>query len=244
MKLSKKVLVLLIQIFVVALALIMTVSTYAWYTSNTRVDVAQTTVQSAAGANTEIISETSPEFDTYMGQDGTDKEDNATYYVDKNLRVTFTPLSGTSAVQINFVSIAIAKAKGGGHDSSNDDTVIPSFTWRLLYDADGEGENPALVYQPDENGFAYTVINGDPSYITVTEAVTMSLTFRLIYLDDESYQNYLEHSAEDDTPFINVTPFRYSGYDYMRSTFTVTFEIGVDQINLSDPGEGGEGGGE
>ena len=230
--LSKKVLMLLIQIFVVTLALVMTVSTYAWYTSNTRVEAAQTTVRSAPGANTEIVAEQNPAYDTYMGQTGMDNADDAPYYVEKDLTVRFTPLSGSSAVQLNFVSIHIALAKGGSFDSSSDDDVIPSFTWRLFLHVDDD-DDPAtddvlVEYAPDENGFAFRMVNEEREYIDVTEETTLTFPFRLIYLDENSYRSNRAGNYE------SVTPFSYSGYEYMRATFTVTFEIGVD-ILLAPP---------
>lgn len=246
MKLSKKMVVLLIQIFVVALALAMTVSTYAWYTSNTRVEVTLTTVQSAAGANTTIISETNPLFDTYMGQKGTDDEDEATYYVEKQLTVNFTPLADDSAVQLNIIHVVIALAKGGLIDSEDpgSEYVIPSFTWRL-YLYEDQDDNPLTPltdsdivdeFRPDADGFAYSDSSSD--YLWIEGSQTYTFKFRLIYLDDESYQAYLAHNVEDATPYVDVTPFRFSGYEYMRATFTVTFEIGADVLVI-DPGEGG-----
>ena len=84
------------------------------------------------------------------------------------------------------------------------------------------------------------MVNEERVYIDVEESTTLTFTFRLIYLDDESYQAYLAHNVEDATPYVDVTPFAYSGYDYMRATFTVLFEIGVDGFHAEE----GEGGGE
>lgn len=220
MKLKQKVLILSIEILFVTLALAMTIFTYAWYTSNTLVQTAQTSVTAAAGAGTEIVLETNPEFDAYMGQKGTDSEDEAAYYVTKEMTVTFTPISTESAVQLNFVSIDIATINNGTVSSSSDDNVIPSFTWRLTYNGH--------EYRPDENGFAYYMSGEDRVYIEISTTTTISVVFKLIYLDDASYAFYQAGT------YGSVTPFRYSGWEYMRATFTVLFEIGIDKLVVAE----------
>lgn len=240
MKLNKKIMTLLIQILIVTLALVLTVSTYAWYASNRIVHVSQTTVTSAAGANTTIDSETNPEWDLYQGQDGTDTTDNAPYIIDKTMTVTFTPMETPSYVFLNLKSIVVHPQRGSAIDSAayildpTADPVIPNFTWRLEYGGH--------TYLPGDNGFAYYDNNGTPVYLEAAlgegqSSVTMTnMVFHLVFLSEESYVTYLENVAGSvEPPFTNLTPFAYSDYSFMRAVFNVTFEIGVDIMPAVEP---------
>ena len=232
MKISRKVLVLLIQILIVTLALVMTVGTYAWYTSQREVHVAQTTVRSAEGANTVIESESNPDWDVYKGEDGTDMDENAPYSIQKTMTITFTPLTTPSYLQLNIISVVVSPVRGDPIDSSSTPTIRSNFTWRLEYSG--------TTYQPDANGFAYYYdsVNDENVYFEIsTTTLLTDLVFTLVFLDETSYQHYLAHNANDDTPFADVTPFAYSGYEYMRATFNVTFQIGVDLRPAEEEGD-------
>lgn len=234
MKVSKKVMALLIQIFIVSLALAMTVGTYAWYSSQREVHVSQTSVTSAAGANTVIESESNPEWDLYQGQDGTDNVDNAPYIIEKTMTVSFTPLQTPSYAQINLTSIIVSPQRGTPIDSAEydsedptSDPVIPNFTWRMTYGGH--------VYQPDENGFAFYFDNNEQKvYLDVTPEQgesTKTLTnmvFHLVFLSEESYVTYLECVANETEPPYQLTKFAYSDVTFMRATFSVIMQIGCD----------------
>ena len=234
MKISKKVMVLLIQILVVTLALVMTVGTYAWFVSQRTVHVSQTTITSAEGASTVIESESNPDWDLYQGQDGTDNEDNAPYIITKTMTVTFSPLVTPAYVQINLISIIVSPQRGDPIDSANynsevpgSDPVIPNFTWRVDYGGH--------TYQGDENGFLYYLDNNDdPVYLEAEigegeSSVTMSnMAFHLVFLCEESYVTYLSCVANETEPPYALTKFAYSDIVYMRATFSVTMQIGVD----------------
>ncbi|MCR4661237.1 MAG: hypothetical protein K5765_04445 [Clostridia bacterium] len=216
MKINKKVLLLLIELAVVAITLVVAITTYAWYTSQTRVTASETYVFTAASGSTEIVAETSPEYDTYSGQTGRNNGDDAPYYVTKEMTVTFTPTQSNSALQISFFSIVIEKTNGTIVNSSSNENVIPSFTWRLIYNE--------TEYQPDENNFAYTMENSERSYIVFNSTTTISYVLKIIYLSDSDYTKYSSNDYE------NITGFTYSGYDYMRAKFTLTIEIGSDVL--------------
>ncbi len=200
------------------ITLVVVVTTYAWYTSQTRVYTSPTYVYTASGGNTEIIAESSPEFDTYSGQTGKDNGDDAPYYATKQITANFVPLQTNSALQINFTSINILKVGGDEVDSGDDDDVIPSFTWRVVYDNH--------EYMPDENNFAYYEANDERNYIIFDDSETITFAIKIIYLSES---DYLAYEAGN---YSNISGFSYSGYEYMRARFTVTIEIGIDVLVL------------
>ena len=216
MKVKRQIIILGIETLLVALGLALTVVTYAWYTANTRTEVGMTQVTAAAGVGAEIVWEEDESFLTYMGQDGTNAGSDAPYNVTKSLQVRFTPLSPRNAVQIRFLSVDIDKASGADVSSASDPTVLDEFTWRIEYGGH--------VYRPDENGYAYRMVNGEKQYVEVNTETTLTLDFKLIYLGETSYLQYEAANYE------GITPFAYSGYPYMRAVFSVVFEIAVDPI--------------
>lgn len=216
MKLNKKIIILIIELLVVITTLVVVITTYAWYTSQTRVTTSQTYVYTASGASTEIIHETSPAYDTYSGQTGKDNADDAPYFVEKEITATFSPLQANSALQISFKSITIEQTDGTVISSSTDENVIPSFCWRIEYND--------TVYMPDANNFAFYTDNEDRDYIIFNSTTTITFTIRIVYLSNE---DYILYNAGN---YGSITGFRYSGYEYMRSKFTITLEIGSDLL--------------
>lgn len=222
---KKKVILLLIQIFIVAIALALTVTTYAWFVSQNRVVAEETTVTAAAGANTIIEDEEEVKYEPYMGQtglgypgDGAKPQDgiDSPYTVEKNLTMSFTPLSSDSLLSVKLLSMKVARVNNGGTATSEvNPEILGDFTWRVII----EGEE----YGPDADGFACRKNeNGDISYFAVPQAATYAITFKLVFLSEESYAEYLAGNYD------KVKEFAYSGYENMRATFTCTFEIGLD----------------
>jgi len=229
--LRKKVILLLIQIFAVAAALAMTVATYAWYTAQMSVEVAQTTVTAAAGAGTVIDSEEEFTYEPYMGQTGTGYDGDSAggvdkpYTVSREVAVTFSPLGEDSVIAINLSSIAVHRAVTGETASSETNAeILNCFTWRAEIDG--------VLYEPDGTGLAVTYVDGTAKYYAVQGSKTMKIKLILVFLDEISYKNSL---AGD---YANVTPFAYSGYENMRATFECKFEVGLDVLKTNAGTEG------
>lgn len=211
-----------IQIFVVAIAIALTATTYAWFVSQTKVDVTPTTVTAAAGANTLIRSEEPIEHDPYRGEtgqgyasDGAEGVD-APYTVEKKLTVEFSPLGSDSAMTAKLLSMRIARTNGEVLNSEGENAapeIIDNFTWRITV-----GGNE---YGPDADVFLSREEDGETKYFEVPESVTMELIFRLIFLDEAGYAHWLNAEYED------VEPFAYCGYENMKAIFTCKFEIGI-----------------
>lgn len=216
---KKKVIVISIQILVVAIVLALTVTTYAWFVSQTRVDTTATTITAAAGANTFIESEEPFEPKLYKGETGQgydgDEFDgvDAPYAVSKKLTVTFSPLGSDSAMTARISAMQIARSTGEHVSSLDTPEILDCFTWRI--EIDGES------YGPDKDGFICREVDGELVYYDVPEAVTVELIFKLIFLDEVSYAHWLSEEYDE------VEAFAYCGYENMKAVFTATVEVGI-----------------
>lgn len=254
---KKKIILILIQIFVVAMALALTVTTYAWFVSTTSVNVEQTTITAAAGANVFIEKEEDFEYTPYKGETGEDDENDSPYIVEKNLTVTFNPIDDDSAITARILSVKINLVDGSSVSSETDPEVLSNFTWRVKIDGNeyGPDKNGFLCLKKEPSGDEETeggettdeIIDGGEEggsesgedvakdiyeYYEIKSGVTLDLTFRLIFLDEASYTNWLKGD------YGSVEPFKYSDYKFMRSTFTCGFEIGIAPLNVTSGGEG------
>lgn len=245
--LKKKLIAVLIQIIIVALVLALTVTTYAWYVSQTSVAVNKTSVTAAAGAGVSIISEEEGDYEDYMGQTGLGYvgDDSggvdAPYTVTKTVEVQFMPLSDSSKLVVSITSVRVEMLSGkvitssGGNVDVGDDgddgddslvvdgSIVNNFTWRINYGGE--------VYGPDKNGFACRSVYDEEtgktslSYIEISSSDTVSFYFTLIFLDEENYAHW-----EKGEYGVMKSSFAYCGYEYMKSVFQCVYEIGLDVL--------------
>ena len=73
----------------------------------------------------------------------------------------------------------------------------------------------------DTNYFASKLIIGTTAY-----QCSATLRVKIIFLDEESYKNYLNDNTS------GITPFKFSDINFMGCSFSVGITLGVEQVGV------------
>ncbi len=236
---KKKIILMGIYLVAIALVLALTIVTFAWYTSNKEVNVTPTSVVSMKidGAGIEDVIDN---FEQYKGETGIGGGDDAPYVATKILNVEQVSSNANDVLTCNFKSFSVRLPSG---KEVVDDAIDKHFTFRIsVVEINDKKEvtNVLGTFYPSSDGIVVDEAGKalkyrDESYFTVTGSSLKStcstyVQLQLIFLDEQSYQLVTDGVANEETP----TPFHYSGYEYMGSTFFASFELGMDTLNVFD----------
>ncbi len=236
---KKKIILMSIYLVVVASVLALTTVAFAWYTSNTEVNVTPTTITSmeVEGAGVEDVVDNIAQ---YKGETGLGGENDKPYIATKILSVEHDVSSvsaGTDVVTCNFKEFSVTLPTG---EEVVDDNITSHFTFRIVVvklDSNNTVTYESEYYYPGADG---VVVNADgkalkysdTNYFTPDSGTGIKKTYRgyiqlqLVFLDEQSYKNYCDTTPGTD----DITPFKFSDYQYMGSTFHASFEVGFDTL--------------
>lgn len=225
----------IVQLAVVAAVLALTIASFAWYTSQSVVNTESVVITAEEAAHVQI---TMPpeDFEPYTGETGQGYFDpnnpelalDMPYTAIKRFTITFSPVKGSYAVCAYFTNISITKKSGAVVDVENDPPIMESFTFRLhIFDENTGNIACTLAPKSGTNNLVLTD-NGDygeiGEFLYIDSATTFECGFELIFLNESEYIKWLNEDYE------NVNAFRYHDYEYMRSTFSVTFLVGMNMV--------------
>ena len=239
---KKKLIILGIHLTVVALVLILTMVTLAWYTSSDKVE-ANNAVITAEPQDNINIEEIPSNINHYSGQTGLGGED-APYVATKIYLIRQESKHADDAVTCNLNNVSVKLANGNTITEATEgfSDILDAFTFRVSVveiDENNQVTNTKGVFYPGENGILVDSDNNelyyqDENFFTVegnapstTKICFTHIQIELIFLDEESYNNAT--SAGENA---EITPFRFSSYDYMGSTFNATFALGKEEGSL------------
>ncbi|MGN1041874.1 MAG: hypothetical protein ACI4SK_00145 [Christensenellales bacterium] len=234
---------------VITLVLILVVGTYAWFVSNRRVDATETTVTSSALEPMEI-SFTPDELDNYKGQTGVGGLD-APFFASRTVDFSYRSTKKNDCIVCSVSDVTItlsdAYAEAFGATTISESTegyadITSYFTWRVEVLDDDKNVIGTFMPQPPENDSNRVVDDEgntlkvrdknyfDTKLVIGTTAYQCSATLRvkIIFLDEESYKNYL-----NDNPS-GITPFKFSDINFMGCSFSVGITLGVEQVGALD----------
>ena len=239
---KKRLIILGIHLAVVALVLILTMVTLAWYTKNDSANTSSAVITAESQDNIGI--EEIPSSNThYSGQTGLGGED-APYIANKILLITQESKHTDDAVTCSLKSISVKLANGNEINGSTEgfSDILDAFTFRVIIveiDENNQITNRKGVFYPSESGILVDedknelYFQNENFFIVEENALSNSKTcsthilIELIFLDEESYSNY--PPADEN---VEITPFRFSSYNYMGSTFYATFALGKEEESL------------
>lgn len=240
-----RILLICVQIVAITGALALSVSSFAWYLANSRVEVTRTNVTAAPVGGIEIADVPYGSGMPYNGQtgQGAPGTPDAPYKTSKAFRLTFP--EGTDEplfVKINSVTVVSRRDPQPieGDFPNEDSAAAANFTWRAqIVPIPGEGEpltrpTPSYDYpalKPGE-GEGYAVYaedyvkNGNSrrcaGYQHTVGAGDTIIVIDVIFLSESSFEANLVDPGSDAN-----TPFAYSDESiYEPSIFTVNFILG------------------
>ena len=234
---KKKLILLGIHLTVVALVLILTMVTLAWYTKNETVTTSNTIITAEPIDNlgiTEIVEN----IVHYKGETGLGGELDAPYIATKIVSISQESKHVNDAVTCALTNVSIKLANGEAVTTAPEgfDSIADAFTFRIsvvTLDADNKVESVKGVFYPNENDIlvdsAGKALTYQSSFFDVDRKVlsatcTATIRIELIFLDEASYVKYTTPDAPGE-----IIPFSFSDYKYMGSTFYANFSLGVDE---------------
>ena len=240
---KKKLILLGIHLTVVALVLILTMVTLAWYTKSETADTSQVVI-TAEGLDQIGATDHPDNIINYKGETGLGGlgDPDAPYIATKVISVSYESKHADDAIicGLSNISVKLPDNAPNATDQAEDlSDVSSAFTFRVkvvepVTDINGDTQYQTLgIFHSNEEGILVDE-EGNPLYFqneTYFEkgeynasknsyVCSAMLNIELIFLDEESY-------AKD--PADRTTPFRFSSYDYMGCTFSVNFMLGLDQ---------------
>ena len=237
---KKKLIFLGIHLTVVALVLILTMVTLAWYTKS-ETGEASNAVIVAEPLNNVSITDIVDNIIPYKGQTGLGGAD-APYIATKILSISQESKNAGDAVTciLANVSVTLPNETQITTNTEGYEDLLNSFTLRVKVvelDGDNNVTNVKGIFYPDANDVLVDseqnkLLFQDETYFSVTEsnasanAKTCStyIQLELIFLDEASYTNATTPGNAG-----TITPFRFSSYDYMGSTFSARFALGMEE---------------
>lgn len=240
----KKFILVGIQFVVVALVLILVVGTFAWFVSNSRADSTETTI-TAAPLEPMEISFSPDDLDNYKGQTGEGGLD-APFFASRTVDFSYrsTKINDCVICSISDITVTLSDsyAEIFGAPSITESTegyenIASLFTWRIeVLDAD---ENVIGTFMAPESG--ERVVDADGNVLKVRDSkyfdkkihgaaydCSAKLRVKIIFLDEESYKNYLNGNTG------GITPFAFSDKNFMGCSFSIGINLGVEQVGLTD----------
>lgn len=238
---KKKLIILGIHLTVVALVLILTMVTLAWYTKNETANTSSAVITAESSDDTGL-SDIVDNILHYQGQTGLGGEFDAPYIATKIIKVTQDSTFVDDAVTCELSSVRVEKADGktiidkttNGFENIvdfftmrvkvvelNDDNTVSTIKGTFYPNSDGilvNSNGEALHYQ-DSNYFTIS-----PSEKPNKQTCITYIQLELIFLDETSYSRY---TTPDNTE--PITAFKFSDYEYMGSTFYTTFTVGIEE---------------
>lgn len=229
-----------IHLSVVALVLILTIVTLAWYTKNETANTSNAVIvaEPIDGVGLEDIVDNIVQYKGETGQGGQDAPYIATKIVSITQESTYVDDAVTCALSRVRVVLPDENNTEINESTSGYENIVDLFTFRVkvvtLNEDNTVNEVKGVFYPSDDgvlvdsNGNALTY--QDDNYFTVThealsikKTCTSTLQLELIFLDEASYKAYTSPGSGE------ITSFAFSSYDYMGSTFYATFEIGMEE---------------
>lgn len=241
---KKRLIILAIHLIVIALVLILTMVSLAWYTSSAT-GSANNAIITAEGVDGVGITDIADNIVHYKGETGLGGQDKP-YVAQKIMSIEQTSKSIKDVMVCNVDDVYVIMPDNTKITYSTEgfENIKSSITYRIkIVDIDENNQvtNVRGTFAPDENGM---MINDnealeeserklryqDETYFSVEKSLTSATCkttamLEIIFLDAESYVNYLDGKIED------VTPFMFSDYDYMGAKFFIEISIGLDQDN-------------
>ncbi len=238
---KKKLILLGIHLMVVALVLILTMVTIAWYTNNDKASTSSAVIIAEPLDNIGIEEIPADNIKPYQGQTGLGGED-APYIATSIVSITYDSTNENDAVTCELSKVSVKKADGvttidettTGFENIvdfftisvtvvelNNDNTVSSKKGTYYPNSDGvlvDSQGKALCYQ-DEDYFSVT-----PSEKPNKQTCTAYLQLELIFLDKLSYDKVTNPNSTN-----KITAFKFSDYEYMGSTFYASFVIGVEE---------------
>ena len=234
---KKKLIFLGIHLTVVALVLILTMVTLAWYTKS-ETGEASNAVIVAEPLNNVSITDIVDNIIPYKGQTGLGGAD-APYIATKILSISQESKNAGDAVTCILANVSVT-LPGETEVREEYKDITDAFTLRVKVvelDGDNNVTNVKGIFYPDANDVLVDseqnkLLFQDETYFSVTEsnasanAKTCStyIQLELIFLDEASYTNATTPGNAG-----TITPFRFSSYDYMGSTFSARFALGMEE---------------
>lgn len=242
---KKKLALLGIHLTVVALVLILTMVTLAWYTKNETVDTSQVVI-TAEGLDQLGAVDHPDNIINYKGETGLGNigDPDAPYIATKVISIAQESKYSDDQVLCYLSNIYV---KMPNDTIINDQTegfsnIYDAFTCRVKVvkpetDEDGKVTYTTLgVFSPNEEGMLMDE-DGNPltfqdeNYFELSDydlsensyICSTMINIELIFLDEEGYSK----SASERT-----TPFLFSSYDYMGAVFYATFTLGLEQGSI------------
>ncbi|HKL73734.1 MAG TPA: hypothetical protein VJ903_02455 [Clostridia bacterium] len=232
---KKSLMLVIIQLVVVGVVLALTVVSFAWFTSNTHVYTSNVTVLSETSSDVSVVLEPD-EYTPYKGETGQGYNDpshpdlvlDIPYTAIKRFTMTCTPVEKSTVYGFcaYYTQISITKTDDQVVDINSDNQILDSFTFRFyIYD---ENDIVIATYTPEEGTNFIVKVSEDEtngSYLIIDEPMVFKCGFEVIFLDEDSYKNWL------DEKYLDVNAFKYSDYDFMRAMFNITFKVGMNTLN-------------
>ena len=239
MRIMKKKLILLgIHLTAVALVLILTMVTLAWYTKNDTADTSETVI-TAQPIDDIGITDIVDNIVQYKGETGLGGID-APYVATKIIEISQESSYPNDAVTCELTNVWIKKANGTEIKSTTEGfaNIERFFTHRVKVVYRDENNEYVVkgTFYPNENGVLVDedgnpLTYQDENYFNVSgtfkKQCTALIRLDLIFLDEASYVEYTTNGVTE-----NVTAFKFSDYEYMGSTFYATFVIGMDEGSI------------
>ena len=245
---KKKLLLLGIHLTVVALVLILTMVTLAWYTKNETAETSNAVIVAEPIDDmgiTDIVDNIVP----YKGQTGLGGED-APYVATKIIYISQESQRSTDAVTCELTNLKVKLANGTIIDSSTSgfENMRDFFTLRVKVVTLGENntvneikgvffpnEDGILQYYDEDEEEMVNLNYQDENFFTVTSNGALSLKktcttyfqLELIFLDENSYSIYTSANNVE-----QMFPFKFSDLEYMGSTFYSTFKLGLEEVSI------------
>ena len=242
---KKKLILVGIHLTVVALVLVLTMVTLAWYTKNDTANTSNTVITAEPIDDlgiTDIVDNIVP----YKGQTGLGGED-APYVATKIISVSQESSKYNDAVTCELTNLSVDLANGTTIDSSTEgfENIRDFFTLRVKVVTLGENNTVDTVkgvFFPNEKGVLQyqdgdelknlryqdsTFFNVSSDGLSLKKTCTAYLQLELIFLDEGSYSIYTSAGSNE-----GMTPFKFSDLEYMGSTFHATFKLGLEEVSL------------
>ena len=237
---KKKLIFLGIHLTAVALVLILTMVTLAWYTKNDTANTSQTVI-TAKPIDDIGITDIVDNIVQYKGETGLGGLD-APYVATKIIEISQESSYPNDAVTCELTNISVVKANKQeiNGTTAGFENIEQYFTFRVKVVYLDENNEYAVkgTFYPDENGVLVDADDKttpltyqDENYFNVSGTLkkqcTALIRLDLIFLDESSYAEYTTNGVTE-----NVTAFKFSDYEYMGSTFYATFVIGMDEGSI------------
>lgn len=242
---KKKLLLLGIHLTVVALVLILTMVTLAWYTKNETAETSNAVII-AEPIDGVGITDFPDNIEAYKGQTGLGGED-APYIATKLIEISIESSKYNDAVTCELTNLSVDLANGTTIDSSTKgfENIRDFFTLRIKIVTLGENntvDTEKGVFFPNEKGVLQyqdgdelknlryqdtTFFNVSSDGLSLKKTCSAYMQLELIFLDESSYSIYTSAGSNE-----GMTPFKFSDLEYMGSTFHATFKLGLEEVSL------------